>query len=134
MATQGTPLAGRNELARRSYVIGADCALVAYMNPALSLDDNTVMADLMQPPLANGYAPIILSKANYSVDAAVVTYIDPTTGNPEWAATGPWGSNPVNGIAMVFGSVVLHFMDLSQPFIAAAGKRLAGAIADLIGG
>jgi len=134
MATQGSPLAGRTELARRCYVLGDDCSLVCYTNTAGSLGDATLAADLVQPPLANGYSPIALAKTNWTVAGGIATYYDPAgmAGDPTWSASGAWGADPVNGVAMIYGTVVLHFRDLSLAFFAAANKKLSESISNLL--
>lgn len=135
MATQGSPAAGRSEMARRIYVSGAALALVAYTNPANSLGDTTVMSDLSQPPLANGYAPISLLPAGWNVVNGVATYAVAGGGDPVWICTAAWGGGiTVFGSAVVFGSIVMHFKDNAAPFVALAGKKLAITLADLLGG
>jgi hypothetical protein len=134
VATQGSPKAGRTEIARRVYVIGPACSLVAYTNAGNSLGDDTLAADLTQPPLANGYAPITLASAGWTAAAAVATYVDPsTTVDPIWTCSADWGVT-VNGVAIVFGVTVMHFKDLVSPFAALRGKKLQITLADLIGG
>jgi hypothetical protein len=135
MATRGSPKAGRSEIGRRVYVQGAACALVAYTNAPNSLGDNTVSADLTQPSLANGYAPITLAQAGWTTDTnGVDTYLDPaTSADPIWICQADWGVT-VNGVAMVFGATVMHFVDLAVPFVATRGKKLAITLANLLGG
>lgn len=134
MARQGTPNGGLAEITERVYVNGADLTLVAYANAQDSLGPNTVAADLVQPTVAAGYAPITLNGV-WATDNGVVTYTHPAgpsadaVGNPTWFASGAW-SAPVTGVAVIFGSRVVHFMDHRDgggsaiSFTAAAGKRL----------
>lgn len=133
MATKGTPLAGRSELARRAYVLGPAIALVAYTNPANSLGDSTVMSDLLQPPLANGYAPIQLS-GTWSIVNGVATYVHTDGLDPGWSCTDDWaGGITAVGAAMVFGVTVIHFKDLAAPFVALKNKKLRISISNLTG-
>lgn len=135
MATQGSPAAGRSEMARRIYISGAALALVAYTNAPNSLSDTTVMSDLTQPPLANGYAPITLAQGGWTVNNGVATYAVAGGGDPIWLCLDDWsGGITVNGAAIVFGSIVLHFKDCLVPFMALKGKKLAVTLADLVGG
>lgn len=134
MASQGSPKAGRSEIARRVYPQGGACSFVCYTNPQNSLGDDTLAADLTQPPLANGYAPITLAQIGWSVANGVATYLDPaTSSDPIWICTADWGVT-VNGVAMVFGATVMHFKDLVVPFTATRGKKLAETLANLLGG
>lgn len=130
---RGSPRAGRTELANRCYATGGDCSLVLYTNDADSLDDDTVAADLVQPDVANGYAPIVLSGVRYNIVNGVATYVDPVgvNSNPTWYPTGSWGSD-VAGAALVFGEAVLHFRDLVSPFTAAARKKLSVSVAMIV--
>src|SRR6185369_14928944 len=121
MATQGSPLAGLDDIASLAYVSGA-LTLVAYSNPANSLGSSTVAADISQPSSSNGYAPIVLN-GTWSSSGGILTYVHSTPTNPGWIATGTWTAN-VNGVAIVRGSIVRHFKDLSSAFVAAAGKKL----------
>lgn len=131
MATQGTPKGGRNEIAERSYVSGADYTLVCYRNLANSLNDDSVVADLVQPTVANGYAPIVLN-GTWSVTNGVASYVHSVNPvNPTWFASGAWDS-AVNGVAMIYGARIMHFKDIPGGFTAAAGKKLAVAISDLV--
>ena len=123
MATEGTPNGGLdNVIADRVYISGADLTLVAYQNAADSLGPTTVAADLTQPATANGYAPILLD-GTWSSTNGVVTYTHSTPPHPKWDATGTWGGD-VNGAAIISGTNVVHFEDLTTPFTAAANKSL----------
>jgi hypothetical protein len=134
VATQGTPNAGLDEIIRRAYINGAAFTLVAYTNAQNSLGANTLAADLTQPTSSNGYAPIVLNGV-WSTNAGVLAYVHPAgpaadaLGNPTWFASGAW-SAPVIGIALIYSTYVIHFMDhrdgAGSPttFVAAAGKRL----------
>lgn len=123
MATSGTPLGGLDEIGKRVYIDGPDLSLVAYTNTADSLTSATVAADLTQPTVANGYAPITLD-GTWSRTNGVVTYVHSTPTNPTWTASGTWSAT-VTGVAVVYGTVVMHFKDLTSAFTAAAGKKLA---------
>lgn len=136
MATKGTPKGGLSEIAKRMYLDGADVTLIAYTNAPNSLGANTAASDLTQPTQAAGYAPILLDGIWSEIDG-VATYAhsvaDPVLGaKPLWTATGPWNAT-VNGVAMIFGSRVMHFKDNVTPFVAAAGKKLVVDISNLIG-
>lgn len=122
MATSGTPDDGLDEIASRVYVSGADLTLVAYTNAADSLGSSTVAGDLTQPTASNGYAPIVLN-GTWSSSAGVLAYDHGGGSNPSWSATGSWSAT-VNGVALIYGSVVVHFKDLSTPFVAANGRTL----------
>jgi hypothetical protein len=133
MARQGTPNGGLAEITKRVYIDGSDLTLVCYTNTADSLGPSTVAANLTQPTVANGYAPIVLTGTWSSADG-IVTYVHPAGpnadefGNPAWFPTGSW-SAAVTGVAIIFGTAVLHFMDnrdgAGSPvtFVAAAGKK-----------
>lgn len=131
MATQGSPKAGRTEIGRRVYVLGGQCSLVAYTNAGNSLGDDTVSADLTQPPLANGYAPIALTPSQWAVVNGVATWQDASSADPIWTCAADWGVTVI-GAAIVFGVTVMHFKDLVSPFVATRGKKLAITLADLI--
>ena len=122
MATVGTPNGGLDVIGDRVYVSGADFTLVAYQNAADSLGSSTVVADLTQPATANGYAPILLD-GTWTVSNGVLGYTHSTPTHPKWNATGAWGSDVI-GVAIIFGTAVIHFKDLASPFTAAAGKTL----------
>lgn len=134
MARQGTPNGGLAEITERAYVNGSDFTLVAYTNAQDSLGPNTLAADLTQLSSSNGYAPIVLDGV-WTSNNGVLTYVHPlgshadAVGNPTWFAAGSW-SAPVTGVALIFGTRVVHFMDhrdgagVAATFIAAAGKRL----------
>ena len=123
MATSGTPNGGLDEIATRSHVSGADFTLVAYQNAADSLGATTVVADLVQPASANGYAPIVLD-GTWSVTNGVLGYTHSVGLHPTWNATGTWGG-AVNGTAVIYNAIVIHFKDLDTPFTAAAAKSLS---------
>lgn len=116
MARQGTPNGGLDEITERVYVNGADLTLVCYTNAQDSLSAATVAADLTQPTQANGYVPIVLN-GTWSTTNGVVTYEHPAGvntdlfGNPAWFPSAAW-SDTVTGVAMIYGSRVVHFMDL----------------------
>lgn len=135
MARKGTPSGGLLEIGERVYVNGADLTLVAYTNSPDSLGATTVAADLIQPTVANGYAPILLN-GTWSVDSnGVVTYDHGTPDDPTWEASGTW-SAPVTGVAIIYGARVIHFKDYSDvggSWTASAGRKLAVAIQDVIG-
>lgn len=132
MAREGTPNGGLDEITTRVYIDGADLTLVAYTNTQDSLDSGTVAADLTQPTQANGYAPITLN-GTWATNNGVVTYTHPAgpntdaQGNPAWYPTGTWSAT-VTGVAMIFGTKVVHFMDVRDgngdpsTWVAAAGK------------
>lgn len=117
-------------------------SLVAYTNAQGSLGSATVLSDLVQPTAANGYAPILLD-GTWSFANGISTYThdgsasDDGFGNPCWIATGAW-SAPVTGVAMIFGSVVQHFVDYNESGVLATWTGITGAklvvdIADLMG-
>ncbi len=130
---QGTPKGGLNEITKRVYEDGADLTLVCYTNTQDSLSADSVAAGLTQPTVANGYAPIVLTGTWSRVDG-VVTYAHPVGpnadefGNPAWFPTGTW-SAAVTGVAIIFGTAILHFMDTRDgagtpaTFVAASGKK-----------
>ena len=128
---QGTPNGGLDEIATRTYVNGADLTLVCYTNTADSLDLNSTAATLTQPNETNGYAPIVLSGA-WSTSNGIVTYDHGGGTNPTWSASGAWSAT-VTGVAIIFGGALMHFKDLSVPFVAAAGKKLAVDLATVVG-
>ena len=130
MATVGTPNGGLDEIALRTYVNGADLTLVAYQNTADSLDADTVAADLTQPATANGYAPILLD-GTWASTNGVVTYTHSTPTHPKWSATGSWGGD-VTGAAIIYGTEVMHFKDLTTAFTAASGKSLTIDLTTLV--
>ncbi len=120
MATSGVPNSGLEEFARRVFVSGAAVSLVAYINAPDSLNaTSTVAADLVQPTVLNGYAPITLIPASWSPTNGIAVY----SGNTQWSATGGW-SAPVNGYALVYGTACLGFKDLASPFVANNGAKL----------
>lgn len=122
MASSGTPKEGLDLIGSRVYVNGSDMTLIAYTNTADSLDQDTVYADLTQPTSANGYAPILLDGTWTTADG-VVTYVHSTPTHPTWTATGSW-SAAVTGVAIVYGSTIVHFKDLASTFTAANNRRL----------
>ena len=134
MATEGSPNGGLDEHAERVYVNGADLTLVAYTNAADSLNETTVAANLVQPTSANGYAPIVLSGTWVTLDG-VVTYTHPGSthpdGHPGWTATAAW-SGTVRGVAVIFGTRVMHFKDLTVPFVASNLRKLFVDLATLV--
>jgi hypothetical protein len=133
MARQGTPTGGLVEITKRVYIDGPDLTLVCYTNTADSLGSSTVAANLTQPTVANGYAPIVLSGTWVTTDG-VLSYTHPAGanadefGNPGWFPTGTW-SAAVTGVAIIYGTAVVHFMDNRDSggspttFVAAAGKK-----------
>ena len=133
MAHKGTPNGGLVEIGERVYVNGADLTLVAYTNSPNSLGAATVAADLVQPAVANGYAPILLD-GTWAVDSnGIVTYLDGGQ-SPGWTASGTW-SAPVTGVAIIIGTRVLHFRDLDDSgssWVAETGRKLAVNITDTI--
>jgi hypothetical protein len=130
VASQGTPLVGLDDIASLAYVSGA-LTLVAYTNVAGGFGPSTVAADLTQPTSNNGYAPITLD-GTWSTAGGVVTYTHSTPTNPSWVATGAWSAN-VTGVAILRGSVLRHFKDLTSAFIAAAGKKLEVDLNSVLG-
>lgn len=134
MARSGTPKGGRDEIAERTYVNGADFTLVAYTNTPNSLGDDSVAADLVQPSVANGYAPITLNGVWSSVNG-IVEYDHGTPDNAEWIATGAW-SAPVTGAAIIYGSRIVHFRDYNDSggsWVASAGRKLQVDITNMVG-
>jgi hypothetical protein len=141
VARQGTPNGGLDLITTRVYVDGADLTLVCYTNTQDSLGLGTVAADLTQPDQSNGYAPIVLD-GTWSTDDGVVTYTHsagPNTdvlGNPAWFPTDAW-SAPVTGVAMIYGGIVVHFMDVRDgngdptTWVAALGKRFPVDVSSL---
>jgi len=127
---QGTPNGGLDEIAARTYVNGTDFTLIAYTNAADSLGPLTILADLAQPAVANGYAPIVLDGAWTTLNG-IVTYVHSGGGNPTWSASGAWSAT-VTGVAIIFGTSVVHFKDNAVPFVAAAGKKLAIDMATVV--
>jgi len=140
-----TPNEGLSLLIRRIYIDGADLTIVGYTNPQGTLNRTTVLADLAQPSLSHGYAPILLD-GNWSDDGNGVALYQHSAGvsndgygNPAWFATGSW-SGPMTGIALIDAAAgkILHFMDLKDgagnptSFVAAAGKKYAVSIVELI--
>jgi len=137
MSSQGTPNSGLAELAHRCFVLGDALSLVAYTNPLDSLGANTVAADLVEPPLANGYAAIILDPTGWTILGGLSTYVHAApnniNGNPAWSATGSWGADPVNGFALVYGTACIGFRDRQTPWVAAAGRKIEQRIMELLG-
>lgn len=141
MAKQGTPLSGLALIAQRVFS-GPAYSLIAYTNTQDSLGPATALSDLMQPTQTNGYAPIVLDGV-WDFTGGVATYTHSAgasndgLGNPSWTASAGWSAN-VTGVAMIYGSVVQHFMDLRDGsgnpnvFTAAAGKKLAVVISNLV--
>ena len=134
MATQGTPNGGLDDIASLAYA-GVSMQLVAYTNTPNSLGSGTVAADLTQPAVANGYAPITLD-GTWSSTNGVITYehseIDPVLGAlPKWIATGTWSATVV-GVAIIRGAAVRHFKDLTSAFTAAAAKKLVVDLATVV--
>lgn len=109
MALAGTPNAGLDEIGRSAYVFHGPYSLVCYCNTRNSLDADTLTAELIQPNVFNGYAPILLNQLWQSVNGDVTYPV-----KPRWTASGSWNL-PVRGVAMVFNAIVLHFQDLSTP-------------------
>ncbi len=134
MARSGTPDGGLDEIGERVYVNGADFTLVAYTNTPNSLGNSTMVADLVQPTVANGYAPIALNGTWTTVEG-LVEYDHGTPDNPTWTATGAW-SAPVTGAAIITGTRVVHFRDYNDAggsWVAANGRKLAVDITNLLG-
>lgn len=129
MATQGTPNEGLDLIGDRVYVSGSDLTLVAYTNTADSLGAGSVYANLTQPSVSNGYAPILLD-GTWVTANGILGYTHSSTlvaANPlltGWAATGVWSATVI-GVAILDGtSTLLHFKDLSSSFTATDGKKL----------
>ncbi len=139
---KGTPLSGLSLIATRVYVTGSPLTLVAYTNTRDSLTANSLAADLAQPTLTGGYAPILLNGA-WTVLDGVATYQHPVgtntdaIGNPQFVCTGPWSAS-VTGIAMIFGTALVHFKDSTDltgtplDFVAAVGKRYSVSVPNLV--
>lgn len=153
---QGTPTPGLNLIAQ--CVFGAGGAgqgartLIAYTNSGDSLNLDTVVADLVQPALGDGYEPLVLDPGGWAFSAGIAEFTQPAGpnndgfGRPCWFPTAGWGVN-VTGVAMISGSIVQHFMDLwipvedpenpgeqlrqYTPFVAAPGRKLAVDLAAL---
>lgn len=123
MATSGTPKEGLDEIADRAYISALDYSLVAYTNTADSLDQDTVYGDLTFPTESNGYAPITLNGTWSSTDG-VLTYVHSTPTHPTWTCSGTWSAT-VTGVAVVYGTTLMHFKDLAVAFTAADGRKLA---------
>ena len=130
MASQGTPLAGLDNISSLAYVSGA-LTLIAYTNVAGGFGPNTVLADITQPASTNGYAPIVLDGTWTSV-GGVTTYVHSTPTHPKWTATGAWSAN-VTGAAIIHGSTLRHFKDFDTAFIAAAGRKLEVDLNSVLG-
>jgi hypothetical protein len=111
---QGTTYGGLSEIARRTYVVGDTLALVAYRNSPDSLGLSNIQTDLIQPALSGGYSPIQLN-GQWSVVNGLSSYVHPGGGDPGWQVTASWGVT-VTGIAIVYGSILVHFKDLVAPF------------------
>ena len=118
MATVGTPFSGLTQLGAWTYQT-YDLTLICYINSQNSLNDNSVFGDLIQPTVANGYAPITLNHTVWVNTNGIMTY----SPNPTWSASGVWSAT-VNGYAIYYSTTLLHFKDLSVPFNAASGKKL----------
>lgn len=135
MAKKGTPNGGLSEIAKRVYIDGPDVTLVAYTNTPNSLGPNTAAADLTQPTSTNGYAPIPLAGTWTETNGVVEYDHDGLGGSPEWTPSGPW-SSPVTGIALIYGTRVLHFVDYDQAgsgtWTAAVGRKLRVRIKDVL--
>ena len=129
MATEGTPLQGLDYAAARVY--GSHLSLVCYATAANSLGSATVYANLIQPSVSNGYAPVLLD-GTWTFSGGTVSYLK-AAANPGWNASGAW-SLTVTGIAMVDVAAgrILHFRDCSTPFTATAGRRLEVDITTLV--
>lgn len=148
MARQGTPRAGRELIAQCVFGTGGagqgNRTLVAYCNEHDSLDDEIMLDDLQQPDETNGYAPIELD-GTWDFTGGVASYEHPEGdtndgfGNPCWYTTDAL-SSPITGVAIVFGNVVQHFMDLRDAddnpdtFAGGAGGKLSVDITDLVSG
>lgn len=116
---QGTTWRGLDDIALEAFVSG-ELTLVAYTNTAGSLGLYTVAADLTQPAVSNGYAPIVLNGTWLSVNG-IVNYDHP--GKPGWLASGAWSAT-VTGVALVKGVIVRAYFDLAIPFIAGLNSKL----------
>jgi hypothetical protein len=136
MATSGTPNGGLDEIGRSAYVNHADLTLVAYTNARDSLGPASAASNLVQPAVQNAYAPIVLDGTWTSVNGDL-TYQHSTvnirgTQHPGWTATGAW-SAPVTGVALVYGSILMHFYDLtSADFVPVNGSFLDVDLATII--
>lgn len=144
MARQGTPVGGRNLYLQRTLLEGADCTLVAYTNAQDSLGNSTVPGDLSQPTQTNGYSPIALPKAGWTIANGVASYAQApganfdSDGNPCWLPTGAWSAD-VTGVALLQSAVLVHFFDHRDTngdaavFTAAAGRKLVVDLSSLTG-
>jgi hypothetical protein len=141
---QGTPLGGRNRYLSRTLLEGEDCTLIAYTNTQDSLGNSTAPGDLTQPNQANGYAPITLPKAGWTISNGIATYAQPPAanfdadGNPCWIATGSWSAG-VAGAALIQNGAVLHFYDHRDgngdplTFTAQSGRKFVVDLSALTG-
>jgi len=122
MATSGTPNEGRDQIIKpRVYISGMK--LLLYTNAANSLDQDTVLVDLVEPT-GTGTAQKTLNGV-YSVTDGIVTYDDGTPDDPLWENTG--GGNwslPVTGSAITDGTYILHFKDFTSPVTFTPGKKV----------
>jgi hypothetical protein len=112
----GTPNGGLDEIGESAYKNHAQYSLVAYTNARDSLGLSTLVINLVQPTVANGYAPILLNGSWTSISGDVTylhSIVNPNTGfrRPYWQATGAW-SAAVRGVALIFGARVIHFADI----------------------
>jgi hypothetical protein len=132
VATQGSPNEGLSYIAGKVDISGV-LTFILYTNAANSLTSSTVYADLTQPTAANGYAPILLD-GTWTISNGISTYVHSTPTHPTWTATGAWSAT-VNGVAMVNVSAtkILHYKDLTSPFVAALGKKLEIDLSTVVG-
>jgi hypothetical protein len=129
MATEGTPTEGLEYAS--ALVYGSQLSLVCYTNTADSLGAATVYANLTQPAVANGYAPITLD-GDWTFTDGTVSYLKDAA-NPRWTCTGTWSAT-VTGVAMVDISAgkILHFRDNAIPFVAANLKPFEVDVVTLV--
>lgn len=132
MATFGTPNEGLSYIAGKVDITGV-LSLIVYTNTADSLTSSSVYADLTQPTSTGGYAPILLD-GTWSISNGIATYVHSTPTHPTWTATGVWSATG-RGVAMVNVSAtkILHFKDLTNPFVAALGKKLEVDLSTVVG-
>ena len=127
---------GLNEFATAAFPNHAAYTLVAYTNAVGSLTATSVAADVSVVTTSNGYAPITLTPANWSVSSTgVATY--PTAGTI-WTATGSW-SGTVNGVAIIYSTKLIAYQDFTGvapipgPWVASNARKLQVDLNTLLG-
>lgn len=126
----GVPNGGLDEVGRSAFVNHPPYTLVCYTNARNSLGVGTLVTNLVQPNVLNGYAPILLDGVWASLNGDETYTHRPGVPKPKWIATGAW-SAAVTGVAMVYNAIVVAFSDIpgGVDFVAANGGFLE---ADLI--